>query len=169
MLLVQNSLEEFGLGRYQLEWASQLRHGIDRLGEGLIDVVLLDLGLPESAGPVSYVAVREAAPRVPVVVLTADHREQTVQVVIRAGAEGYLVKDEVSASQLIRAISEAISRRKMQSEQPQLVPFKFRGGVWRWQTTGLESPPLGEPARWQLAQPARGHWSPAKLRLNSNQ
>src|SRR5271165_6574740 len=88
MLLVQNALEEFGQGRYQLEWANQLTQGIDRLREGVVDVVLLDLGLPESTGAVSYLADRKAAPKVAIVVLTADHREQTVQVVINAGAEG---------------------------------------------------------------------------------
>jgi len=141
MLLVRSALEQFGQGRYQLEWADQLRHGIDRLGAEQVDIVLLDLGLPESSGPVSYTAVREAAPGVPIIVLTADGREETVQLVINGGAEGFLVKQEVTGEKLIRVIGEAISRKKSQNTALQLPPLKFRGDAWRWQTSGRVTPP----------------------------
>jgi len=142
MVLVRNALEEFGEGRYQLEWANQLRDGINRLFAGQVDVVLLDLGLPESSGPVSYIAVREAAPNVPVIVLTADGREETVQLVINGGAEGFLVKQEVTGEKLIRVIGEAISRKKSQNSTLPVPPLKFRGDAWRWQTSGPVTPPL---------------------------
>jgi DNA-binding response OmpR family regulator len=112
MLLVQYTLEEFGQGRYELEWANRLGPGIDRVRDGGLDLVLLDLGLPECQGPVSYVAIRDAAPEIPVLVLTGDHRAQTEEVVMNLGAEDYLVKEEISGLQLLHAIRGAMYRKK---------------------------------------------------------
>jgi DNA-binding NarL/FixJ family response regulator len=70
------------------------------------------LGLPECSGAVSYIAVRNTAPDVPAVILTADNREQTEQLVMNYGAEDYLVKDQVSGLQLLHAIRGAIYRKK---------------------------------------------------------
>lgn len=112
MLLVQATLEDFGQGRYELEWSNKLARGIERLRQVGVDVVLLDLGLPECSGAVSYIAVRNTAPDVPAVILTADNREQTEQLVMNYGAEDYLVKDQVSGLQLLHAIRGAIYRKK---------------------------------------------------------
>lgn len=113
MLLVQQTLEEFGHGRFELEWANRLGEGLERLQQGGVDVVLLDLGLPECEGAVSYVAIRNTAPAVPAIVLTGDEREQTEQLVMNYGAEDYLIKNEVSGLQLLRAIRSAIYRKRV--------------------------------------------------------
>ena len=72
MLLVRFAVEEYGKGAFRLEWAHNLSSGLDHLAQGGIDIVLLDLGLPESSGAESYAWVREIAPELPVVVLTGD-------------------------------------------------------------------------------------------------
>ena len=113
MLLVRFALEEYGSGRYRLQWASTLSAGLDHLAKGSIDVVLLDLGLPESSGPESYAWVREIAPQTPVVVLTGDDRAETEFAVTASGAEGYLVKDQVSGSHLLEAIRAAMYANKV--------------------------------------------------------
>jgi DNA-binding response OmpR family regulator len=115
MLLVQYNLEEFGHGRFELEWCNRLSDGIERLEQGGVDVVLLDLGLPECDGAVSYVAVRNTAPDIPAIVLTGDEREQTEQLVMNYGADDYLIKNEVSGLQLLRAIRSAIYRKRNRS------------------------------------------------------
>jgi DNA-binding NarL/FixJ family response regulator len=112
MLLVRFALEEYGRGAYRLQWASDLSSGLDFLAHGGIDVVLLDLGLPESSGPESYAWVREIAPKVPVVVLTGDSRAETEFAVTASGVEGYLVKDQVSGSHLIEAVRAALFANK---------------------------------------------------------
>src|SRR5579863_3417690 len=95
MLLVQYAMQEHGNGAYRLEWADGLTAGLQRLAKGGVDIVLLDLGLPESSGPASYAAIRSAAPDVAVLVLTGDVREQTETAVVASGVEDYLVKDEI--------------------------------------------------------------------------
>ena len=59
MFLVRYALEEYGNGKYRMEWAASLSAGLEHLAHNKIDVVLLDLGLPESSGPESYAWVRE--------------------------------------------------------------------------------------------------------------
>jgi len=112
MLLVQFALEEYGQGKYRLEWATRLSEGLDQIRKGGVDVVLLDLGLPESSGPVSYEWVRAVSPRLPVLVLTSDTSEYVELAVLAGGVDDYLVKDLVSGSQLFEAIQAALFRKK---------------------------------------------------------
>jgi len=112
MFLVHFALEEHGGGKYWLEWADCLSSGLEQLSSGGIDVVLLDLGLPESSGPESYAWVREIAPSVPVVVLTGDEREETEFAVAASGAAGFLIKDHVSGAHLLHAIRAALKSKK---------------------------------------------------------
>ena len=61
--LVRYAIDEHGSGEYRLEWANSLSHGLERLSKENVDVIVLDLGLPESSGPESYASwVREIAP-----------------------------------------------------------------------------------------------------------
>ena len=118
MWLVRYALQEHGNGRYHLEWADNLSGGVNQIHKGGVDVILLDLGLPESSGPESYAWVREVAPKIPVVVLTGDAREETEFAVTASGAEGYLVKDLVSGSLLLEAVRAALYANKLLSQEP---------------------------------------------------
>jgi DNA-binding NarL/FixJ family response regulator len=131
MWLVHCALQEYGNGRYRLAWALTLNQGLEQLSEGGIDVVLLDLGLPDSAGPESYAWVREVYPRVPVVVLTGDTCEETEMAVTAGGAEGYLMKDQVSGSLLLQSIHAALYANKQRERPPafpRLLRTRFRLG-----------------------------------------
>jgi DNA-binding response OmpR family regulator len=114
MLLVRYALNEYGDGRFKLEWESCLQDGLARIAQGGTDVILLDLGLPECSGATSYAKVREAAPHLPVVVLTGDTREETELSVFSGGVEDYLVKDQVSGSLLITVLDEALRKNRRQ-------------------------------------------------------
>jgi DNA-binding response OmpR family regulator len=128
MYLVQCALEEYGHGAYRLEWVDGLTGGLARVSKGGVDLVLLDLGLPESSGPASYVKLREAAPDVPVLVLTGDTREETESAVAAHGVDDFLVKDEVSGSLLLQAIRAALytnKRWKLQKTEAHRLTQKF--------------------------------------------
>jgi DNA-binding NarL/FixJ family response regulator len=72
--------------------------------------VLLDLGLPDCSSLLSYAWVREAAPELPVVILTGDTSEETEFSVFASGVEHYLVKGQASGAVLVNAIAEALDR-----------------------------------------------------------
>jgi putative two-component system response regulator len=113
MFLVKSSIEEYGNGRYRLEWANCLNDGLKQLLKGGVDLVLLDLGLPESSGSATYDTVRSAAPGVPVLVLTGDAAEETELRVTVGGGADYLVKDQISGSLLLQAIQSTVYSSKI--------------------------------------------------------
>lgn len=89
-----------------------LASGLDRLAEGDVDVLLLDLGLPESSGLDALSRVRARIDDVPIVVLTdrpaVDHGVEA----LARGARECLVKDEVTPEVLVRAIEFAFERER---------------------------------------------------------
>jgi len=117
MLLVRYALQEYGNGTYRLEWADGLTTSLHRLANGGVDLVILDLGLPESSGPASYEVLRKAAPDLPILVLTGDTRESTELKVAAHGVEDFLVKDEVSGGLLVEAIRAALYSNRRWQEQ----------------------------------------------------
>lgn len=87
-----------------------LEAGIDRLADTDIDVVLLDLGLPDSSGMETLRTMTERVGIAPVIVLTGLRDEQVGVEAIQQGAQDYLVKDEVTSDLLVRSIHHAIER-----------------------------------------------------------
>ena len=89
-----------------------LSTGLERLAAGAIDLVLLDLGLPDAEGLEGVVKVRALAPGVPVVVLTGLADRVVAIEAVRLGADDYLVKGEVDSEGVARAIGYALERHR---------------------------------------------------------
>jgi DNA-binding response OmpR family regulator len=77
--LIREMLTAAKGGGFALESADQLSTGLERLAEGDIDVVLLDLSLPDSQGLDTFTKVNTQAPQVPIIVLT-DHNDERMAV-----------------------------------------------------------------------------------------
>ncbi len=93
---------------------SRLEAGLERLRSGSVDVVLLDLNLPDSTGLETLERIGTESGDVPVVVLTGV-RDQRVGVdAIQRGAQDFLVKDEVTSELLVRTIYHAIERARQE-------------------------------------------------------
>ena len=105
--LVREMLSEVPGGAFHLETANTLSCGLARLAAGVVDVVLLDLMLPDSRGLEGIEAIHAQAPRVPVVVLTGLIDEDLPPASCRAGAFGHLVKGEVDGRALSAALRAA--------------------------------------------------------------
>jgi len=83
------------------------------------NIVLLDLGLPDSQGLDGVNKLRENAPQLPIVVLTGlDDQERALQA-MRAGAQDYVVKGKFDQESLERSIRYAIERQQVQTELTQ--------------------------------------------------
>ncbi len=78
------------------------------------DIILLDLGLPDAQGVTAVLRAHAAAPRVPLVVLTGLDDEILADRALQEGAQDYLVKGEIGARALLRAIRYAIERKNME-------------------------------------------------------
>lgn len=95
---------------FDLEWAGDLSSGLDRLAEGGIDAVLLDLGLPDSEGFDTFSRVYDQTPSVPVIVLTGTDSEALAIRTVEAGAQDYVFKRQLDTHSLTRTIRYAIER-----------------------------------------------------------
>jgi signal transduction histidine kinase len=78
-----------------------------------VDVVLLDLSLPDARGLDTVARVREAAPQLPIVVLTGLNDEALAVRAVQAGAQDYLVKGAVNGPGVRRALRHAIERQRL--------------------------------------------------------
>ena len=89
-----------------------LAPALERLQHARFDAVLLDLGLPDSEGLSTLVAVAQAVPALPIVVLTGRSDEELSRAALRQGAQDYVIKGETDPDQLARALRYAIDRKR---------------------------------------------------------
>ncbi len=98
----------------EVEWVEQLSAGLERLSEGGIDVVLLDLNLPDSRGLETFVTLHHRVSDVPVVVFTGEHDESIGITAVEQGAEDYLVKQQIDGGKLPKIVAYTVARRRAQ-------------------------------------------------------
>jgi signal transduction histidine kinase len=101
---------------FDVEVAERLSTGMERLAQKRYDVILADLGLPDSWGLDTFTKVHEAFPDIPVIVLTGLDDEYLALRAMNQGAQDYLVKGELTSGLLLKAIRYAIERQKILTE-----------------------------------------------------
>ncbi len=104
---------------FELEWVARLAEGLERLRQGGIDVVLLDLSLPDSHGLGALTRLHAQGPGVPTLVLTGMVDEASGVEAVRMGAQDYLVKGQVDRNVLVRTLRYAIERHRLKEELAQ--------------------------------------------------
>jgi putative two-component system response regulator len=108
----------------ELERCTTLASAIERLASNSIEVVVLDLSLPDSQGIDTFVRLQEAAPRVAVIVLTGNSDTREAIRTVEEGAQDFLVKGRVDGEILTRSIDYAHSRKdaelQLRASQAQL-------------------------------------------------
>ncbi len=120
VLLVEDSIEAAELVRlylteddrnlFRVEWAPSLLDGMNRLALPGIEVILLDLGLPELNGYRSFRAIEAATYKAPVVIYTADDSRLSRDLTLGFGAAGYLLKGESSSAEIRDTLRKAVLR-----------------------------------------------------------
>ena len=106
---------------FRLDHVGAMQPALDALGKRDHDVILLDLNLPDSEGIGTVTRVREVETTVPIVVFTVAGDEEMALAALRAGAQDYLVKDELGGGPVLhRAIRYAIERMRIAEERRQL-------------------------------------------------
>jgi signal transduction histidine kinase len=121
--LIREALEDGALNpafegpALRLEQVDRLATALERLANDGIDVVLLDLSLPDSQGFDTFVRLIRAAPRTPIVVLSGLDDEAMAIRAVREGAQDYLVKGQVDGKILTRSIHYAVERKRAADER----------------------------------------------------
>src|SRR4028118_125741 len=120
--LLQEILSDANETQWSLVHVEKLKEALHTLRENHFDVVLLDLSLPDKQGLCTVTQTYEAAPDLPIVVLTGLNDKFIALEALRQGAQDYLVKGKIDSNLLFRAIRHAIERaqtlkRLRQSEE----------------------------------------------------
>ena len=97
---------------FSVEHADCLTAGLTRLAEGGIDLVLLDLSLPDSPMSETFKRAKAAAPQVPIIVMSSLDDEKHAIETVQEGAQDYLVKSYVEPRLLVHAMRYAIERKR---------------------------------------------------------
>jgi diguanylate cyclase (GGDEF)-like protein/PAS domain S-box-containing protein len=153
VLLVEDNSQEAEIvrlylaKRYSYQYA--IRHvrsisgALSDIGAGhRPSVVLLDLHLPDTKGLEGFKHISGAAPSVPIIILTNCSEERTAASAVRSGAQDYLIKREVNAALLHRAILYAIERQRAEQalvkvkERYALAVAGANDCIWDWEAEG---------------------------------
>jgi len=138
--LIREELKEALGGKFSLVHADCLETCLNLLEQKEFDVILLDLGLPDSQGFDTLVKVRAKAKikveKHPIIILTGLDSEDMAIMALREGAQDYLVKGQIDARILKRAIQYSIERKKNREElheseeKYRLLIETMQEGVW---------------------------------------
>lgn len=111
--LVKLSLaKSSGTVQFNIETAESILEATECLNNNKYDIVLLDLGLPDSHGIETVHKIHKINPNVPIVVLTGLDDEEIGLEAIKTGAEDYLTKGKSLEYVLVRTIRYAIGRKQ---------------------------------------------------------
>ena len=125
VLLIEDNSEHVELLQQMLATASGVTHfimhacgtlgeGLEWLRHGTVDLILLDVTLPDSSGIETFIRVIEAAPDLPIVVMSGINDVALAIETVQLGAQDYLVKGHVDNHLLIRSIQYALERKRVQ-------------------------------------------------------
>ncbi|MFY0309984.1 Glu/Leu/Phe/Val dehydrogenase dimerization domain-containing protein [Leisingera sp. D0M16] len=117
MKLVERLIDSEPQLQCSVDLADNLADGLSRLAAGGIDLVLLDLVLPDSQELETLFRVRAAAPDTPVVILTAMDDLKLAANAVEAGASDFLVKSNLNAVALGRAIRYSLARARARTAE----------------------------------------------------
>ena len=101
---------------FDVQCADRLSAALKRLSQGGVDVVLLDLSLPDSSGLETFAKVHKQVPSVPIVVMTGLDDAGVGTEAVKRGAQDYLIKGQTDQGLLARSLKYAIERHRTQEE-----------------------------------------------------
>ncbi|HEX3014289.1 MAG TPA: PAS domain S-box protein [Methanobacterium sp.] len=141
--LIESMLEEFTDFSYELKNVETLDDGLKLLKYHSFDVILLDLGLPDSDGIETFINVNKECHETPIIILTGLTDEKTGINAVKKGAQDYLVKGQVESKLLERSIKYSIERKKaeekiqifaniVESSDDAIITKSFDGTIMSW-------------------------------------
>jgi signal transduction histidine kinase/DNA-binding NarL/FixJ family response regulator len=113
VLIINELLKASGID-FSLAHLSTLKETLLLCVEREFDVILLDLGLPDSIGVETLKKIQVCKMKSPVVVMTGLDDEDVALESLREGAQDYLVKSRLTSDNILRGIKYAIERKKIQ-------------------------------------------------------
>jgi signal transduction histidine kinase len=114
--LIQEMLREPPITDFRLTLSTRVDELLESLERDPIEVLLLDLGLPDSQGMATFHRINDRAPGLPIVIFSGADDEQLASEAVSCGAQDYLVKGRINSFLLKRAIRYAMERKRAEEE-----------------------------------------------------
>ena len=113
---IRTMIAELSDGLFELKFAESLGEALKILENENFDVVLMDLGLPDSQGFRTFTQVHNRMPELPIIIITGLEDEDLGVSAVKEGAQDYLVKGQVDKKLLARSLKFAIERKQTEEE-----------------------------------------------------
>lgn len=136
--LISELLDETYLHISAIEKAVSVRDAVTLLQQKPVDIVLLDLSLPDAQGIDTFLQVNKYAKNIPVVILSGLNDLNTATDAISLGAQDFLMKGEFNEKLLEKTILYSIERKKtllelrFSNERYEFVSKATNDLVWDW-------------------------------------
>ncbi|MCW8847093.1 MAG: EAL domain-containing protein, partial [Gammaproteobacteria bacterium] len=108
--LIQSELAQSKYYLYKMDVAQNLAQGLERIKKGGIDVILMDLVLPDTQGIAAFLRIYPKAGNIPIIALVQQADEELGQLAVEKGALDYLIKQQIVSNLLIKALRYATDR-----------------------------------------------------------
>ncbi len=118
--LISEMLAEASNVTFDVKYADRLQAAMEYLGQNRVEVILLDLGLPDSQGLETLRKTYAQVSETPIVVLTGLNDEMIGAQAFNEGAQDYLIKGQVDTHLLRRTIRYAIERKQAEERERRL-------------------------------------------------
>jgi len=114
--LLKELLAEEPAAPFRLICVDRLQRGLELLSTEKVDILLLDLSLPDSHGLETFAKAYAHAPKVPIIVLTGNDDHALALLAVKAGAQDFLFKGKLDRELLIRSMQYSIERKRYQEQ-----------------------------------------------------
>lgn len=118
VVVIRQALAITSAGGSNVAYTTCLAEGVERLTQGGIDVVLLDLSLPDSEGSETLSALQSAAPLTPLLIVGGASRQAASVQVPESGAQQFILKDRFDCHRLSHVLRSVIKRRPFADTLP---------------------------------------------------
>ena len=160
--LIEEQLEEFANFSHELNNVETLNEALSVLKEQTFDVILLDLGLPDSDGINTFLKIYNKNPLIPIIILTGLNDETIGSYAVKKGAQDFLVKGQIEGKLLQSTIQYSIERKKaedeiyklanvVESSNDAIITESFYGIVTSWNNSAEKI--FGYSAKEMLGRP----------------
>jgi len=110
--LIGEYLKEDGPESFNVIQIDNLQQALSEITQNQWDIILMDLGLPDSQGLDTFTKIHTHAPELPIVVLSGLNDQTTAISAVQNGAQDFLTKDEITPDGLRRTLRYALERHQ---------------------------------------------------------
>jgi two-component system cell cycle sensor histidine kinase/response regulator CckA len=111
-LLTREALKQSEAVRFECIHVARVAEALEQLDEKRFDLILTDLNVPDGHGLETFLRLQQAAPNLPIIVMTGNTDEAAGISAMQAGAADYLTKGVTPDSQIVRSLRYAIERKR---------------------------------------------------------